>query len=594
MTRRISFKTWIFGATMLVVLLTLVFVGVLLQRSLSSYSIGEVKSSLFHQTTLLSEIVKDRWKKETAGEDADALADFLSSKLGLRVTLIAPDGLVIGDSDLNSEQLKTLENHADRPEVIQAIGSGKGWSLRYSTTLGVDLLYAAELIGEPETPTLVVRLAMPMAHMADNLSRMRRLILIATLVGALLSLVAAFVLAHRITLPVMELKNTAAAISSGDLHKRMRYYPNHEIGDLGRAFDKMADDLLEEIEEVTRARDRLEAILRGMVEGVMVTDEKMRITDANRALRDLLDLRINPIGRTPSEVTRNADLIDAFRQVSEGTPYATLEIRTLSDKQKTLEVEIAALPGEGRWAGVVAVFHDITERRKLEEMRRDFVANVSHELRTPLSAVRGAVETLLDGALDNPKFARKFTEVIERHVKRLENLVLDLLNLGRLESGEKKGEYEDIPIRSLAEASLNAVAELAAIRQVELEKELFDRPLYYKGNLRQLEQALVNLLENAVKYTEPGGKVKLTVKKENGELRLIVSDTGIGIPQSHLPRIFERFYRVDKDRSREIGGTGLGLAIVKHVVQGHGGRVEVDSVPNEGSTFSLIFPTNSK
>jgi two-component system phosphate regulon sensor histidine kinase PhoR len=352
----------------------------------------------------------------------------------------------------------------------------------------------------------------------------------------------------------------------------------------------MADHLQEEIEAVTRARDRLEAILRGMVEGVLVTDADGRVTQANLALREMLSRNTNPLGRKPSEVFRNADLIEAFQTVSTGVHHANLEIRTLGKSPKTLEVELAALPGEGSRSGVVAVFHDITERKHIEEMRRDFVANVSHELRTPLAAIRGAVETLLDGALDDKKFNRKFTEVIERHVHRLEDQVMDLLELARLESGEVPPQYEQVSAKSLADAALGAVRELAASRGVELSGEVPDPAPSLKGDRRHLEQAIINLLDNAVKYTEPGGKVALSVEAVDSEICFTVADNGIGIPPEHQNRIFERFYRVDKDRSREMGGTGLGLAIVKHVVQSHGGRVELESFPGRGTTFRLILP----
>jgi two-component system phosphate regulon sensor histidine kinase PhoR len=587
---RISFKTWIFISTMLVVLGTLAFVAVFLQRSFQERMLTQVRDSLLVDTALLREIALDRWSGSDSMAETDALADLLGNRLNLRVTLITPDGKVTGDSSVDLADLPALENHADRPEIRTAMEKGWGWSRRYSSTLEYDLIYVARLLGQPDRPLLVLRLAMPLADMASDLDKIRRLILWASLLGGILSLGVAFLVAHQIFRPVNDLTKTALSISSGDLNRRLRRYPDHEIGDLGRAFDRMADHLQEEIEAVTRARDRLEAILRGMVEGVLVTDADGRVTQANLALREMLAPNVNPLGRKPSEIFRNADLIEAFQVVSSGSHHANLEFRTLGKNPKTLEVELAALPGEGSRSGVVAVFHDITERKHVEEMRRDFVANVSHELRTPLAAIRGAVETLLDGALDDKKFNRKFTEVIERHVRRLEDQVMDLLELARLESGEVPPQFEKISAKSLAESALAAVRELASSREVELSGEIPDPAPALKGDRRQLEQAIINLLDNAVKYTEPGGKVVLSVESEGPEVRLSVADNGIGIPTEHQNRIFERFYRVDKDRSREMGGTGLGLAIVKHVVQSHGGRVELESFPGRGTTFRLILP----
>ena len=588
---RFSFQSRIFGACMVVVLCTLAFTAYFIQRSVREQMIPETRETLFHELTLLREVFSDRWPNVGNIAEIDRIAEDLGAKLGLRVTVITPEGQVVGDSDIAPGDLALTENHGQRPEVLQALAEGRGWYVRRSATIGVDLMYVAMILGDRDRPGLVLRLAMPLSILEDNRVRMKNLVLWASLLGVILSLGVAFVVAHQVSRPVKELTMTALDIAAGDLTKRLRRYPKHEIGELGRAFDGMADHLQEEIEEVTRSRDRLEAILRGMVEGVLVTDGAGRVTVANRAVRELLELAVNPLGRTVSEIIRNADLIEAVQQVSEGALCATMEIRTLGGNPRILQVEVAPMPQNGSRIGVVTVFHDITERKRVEEMRRDFVANVSHELRTPLSAIKGAVETLLDGALDKPKFSRKFTETIQRHTKRLESLVLDLLDLARLENKDNEPGLEELQIQGLIQSSLAAVSDLAATHGVELEHRVSPEIGQIKGDRGQLEQALVNLLENGIKYTEAGGKVTLAVSKDGSQTKLEVNDTGIGITADHLPRIFERFYRVDKNRSRELGGTGLGLAIVKHVAQVHGGRVEVKSFPGRGSTFSLIIPS---
>ena len=292
----------------------------------------------------------------------------------------------------------------------------------------------------------------------------------------------------------------------------------------------------------------------------------------------------------PSEILRNPVLIETLQKVSQDTPYISTEIHTLGPPPRTLEVDVAPLTGEGPRTGVVAVFHDITERKALDDMRRDFVANVSHELRTPLSAIRASVETLMDGALKDPKFARQFTEVIDRHVLRLQKIVDDLLVLARLESKDSRPPMEQLKVNELAESALKAVTELAAARDVTLEHEISDDELTMKGDRHQLEQALVNLLDNAIKYSEAKGRVALRIIRQENQVEFSVTDTGVGIPQEHLSRIFERFYRVDKNRSRDLGGTGLGLSIVKHIAQVHGGRVDVNSSSGRGSIFRLIIP----
>jgi len=587
---RFTFHNWIFGGCILVVLCTLAFVGIFLERSLREQIIRHLRDSLFHQVAVLGEVISDRWSQTDPLADSDKLAQFLGRKMGLRVTLISPGGLVVGDSEVPTEKVAGLENHADRPEIIQALAEGQGWSVRRSATLQQDYLYVAGLIGPPDRPRLIVRASLSLAESEAVLSRLKRLILWASLLGVILSLGAAFLVAQRISRPIKDLTRTVLNISSGDLAQRLHLYPNHEIGDLGRAFDQMADHLQEELEAVTQARDRLETVLRRMVEGVLVTDSTGRILMTNQSLRDLLGLIFNPLGRRPSEILRNAKLIEAFREVSAGSPYLSLEIETLTPGKRALEVHLAALPGEGPGSGVVAVFHDVTQRKRVEEMRRDFVANVSHELRTPLAAIRASVETLLDGALEKPQFARQFTEVIERQVRRIESIVFDLLALARLESGQEESHRENIIWAELVETVLGMVSELAHSRQVALKSEISPGLKEFRGNKRQVEQALVNLLDNALKYTEAGGEVTLKVYHRDHQVCLAVTDTGVGIAPEHHDRIFERFYRVDKNRSRELGGTGLGLAIVKHIAQAHGGKVEVESFPGRGSTFRLILP----
>jgi two-component system phosphate regulon sensor histidine kinase PhoR len=447
------------------------------------------------------------------------------------------------------------------------------------------------LLGSLEEPQLILRMAFPLSDVERILARVRNLILGALLLGVLLAVGTAYLVSRGISRPVKELTRTAQRISSGDLSQRFRRYPTHEIGELGRAFDAMADHLQQEIQAVTEARDRMETILRGMVEGVMLTDRDGRILMINRALRDLLGLEVEPYGRTPSELLRNADLQEAVQRVLDGQAHVSLEIRTLGPSQKVLEVHLARLTGEASHGGAVAVFHDITERERLEKIRRDFVANVSHELRTPLTAIRGSIETILDGAIDNVQYARHFAEVIERHTTRLQRLLDDLLDLAKIESGEAAPRKEEIQATEFADAVLGTVAGLAESKGVEILRDLPRETLRFRGDRRQLEQAVVNLLDNAVKYTDPGGQITLCIRHGENENHLIVSDTGVGIPQEHLPRIFERFYRVDRARSRELGGTGLGLAIVKHITQAHGGRVEVDSFPGQGSTFRIILPS---
>ncbi len=587
---RLSFQAWILAGCLLVSVSTLMMVGVVLERSLDVRLVEQVRLSLGQQLILLKEVVGQRWRPASTIEQGEALAQELGGKLGLRVTLISPQGRVMGDSKVDLEEVETLENHLERPEVAQTLAQGQGHSQRYSSTLKLNQLYLAGLLGSPQDPQMVIRLSLPLSGVEKTLTSTRNLLLGAILLGLVLSAVVAYFTSRSITRPIKELTRTAQVMASGDLSPRIRRYPPHEIGELGRVFDTMADNLQKQMADLTRAHDRQEAILRGMEEGVMLTDREGRITLANRALVKLLGLGLSPVGRTHTEVMRNPDLHEAVRKVLGGESYISSEIRTLGTVPLYLEVRVVRVPGPATEAGVVAVFHDVTERRRVEKMRRDFVANVSHELRTPLTAIKGAAETLLQGALESPEDARRFAEMIDRQARRLGHLVEDLLDLASIESGEAAPHLEEISLGRVAEDLLEEVADRAKAKGLMLVNQMPQDPLEIKADRQLLEQALLNLLDNAIKYTDAGGQVTLGAQVGEKELAILVSDTGMGIAQPDQIRLFERFYRVDKDRSREMGGTGLGLAIVKHIAQAHGGRVEVESRLGAGSTFRLTLP----
>ena len=589
MRLRLSFQGTILAGCLAVVLATLVFVAIILQNSLREQMLETLATNLKHNLVLTEEVVGDRRPPGDNPAVMDKLADQLGVRLGFRVTIIDKNGVVLGDSKIPFHELADTENHAARPEVIAAYNHKTPVETRYSTTLGKGLMYAATLLDKPNREKLVIRLAMPLAEVEVMLGRTRNLILSALLLGVLLSIAAAYFMARGISKPLKALTSTATAISGGDLSRRFRRYPSNEIGELGRAFDRMTDTIQDKIEAVTMTRDRLAGILRGMAEGVLVTDREGRILLTNHALAEMLDLTEDPVGKMPSEIFRNADLVQAMRQTRLSGEQKTSEIRTIGQNPKYLELTVVRLPATETGAGCVAVLHDVTEHRRTEEIRRDFVANVSHELRTPLTAIRGSAETLLDGALESPDFARRFVEMIRRQAERLENLSQDLLELAKVETGGAGGKPEMVRLAELADSVLSTVSDLAEQQGVELFSKLDDVNQTLWADRRQLEEAILNLMVNAIKYTDTGGRVTLAMRKASDQIRIQVIDTGMGIPGEHLPRIFERFYRVDKNRSREIGGTGLGLAIVKHLTQAQGGHVEVESEPGKGSTFSLVF-----
>ena len=586
----LSFQSRVLTGCLLVVVCTLVFIAFLAESWWRDRLISGLKQSLNQHLVLFAEIVAHGLPKEATVRESDRLAEYLGRLLpNLRITFIGVDGVVKGDSEIPVGQVVSLENHLTRPEVADALKLGHGESIRYSTTLNVDLLYVARRFDGPKGPLMVIRAALPLSEVQKSLAQIRLRILTALLLAVLLSLAAAYLVSRGISRPLKDLARTAGAIADGDLSRRFLRLPPHEIGDLGRAFNQMAEELQGQIEGVTKVRDRLEAVLAGMVEGVLLLDQKGKVLLANRALCRMLDVP-DPVGGRVFEAIRNPELLDALRKVREGQLHVSGEITSQSLPARYLEMEVVRLAGPESEAEVVAVLHDITQRKRTEKMRRDFVANVSHELRTPLTAIRGSAETLSDGALNNPEDARRFLAMIKRQTLRLEQLATDLLELAHLEAGLGRPEKEKIDAVELARGVLGAMGGLASTRQVELTAELPAEEIIFWAERRHVEQALTNLLDNALKYTKAGGRVTLGLSRADREIRFVVADTGIGIAPEHLDRIFERFYRVDRDRSREMGGTGLGLAIVKHVAKTHNGRVEVESRPGQGSTFRLILP----
>lgn len=588
--KKLSFQSWILGGCLLVVVITMMPVAWLSQSFMRSQMESRMQDSLQRELFLLREVVSHRFDPQRPTAHSDAVTKRLSELLpGTRITLIAADGRVLGDSSVAAAEVPDMENHRDRPEVGQALRQGSGLSIRYSATIGHDLMYAALRMDQRGGNRLVIRVSLPLSKVDAAAAEVRNRVLMAVLAGILISILVSWLVSRSISRPVSNLTQAASAIAGGDLSLRSGQYPSRELSDLSLAFNSMATNLQSKIEDAVSQRNRLEATLSGMVEGVLLVDQGGKILLANRAVQDILQMSFS-VGSHIAESIRNPELIEVLTQVRQQGTTVSRAMTTHKAPTRHLEVEAVRLHGHGAEHEVLAVLHDVTERKRTDEMRRDFVANVSHELRTPLTAIRGSAETLLDGALEDPKYSRHFVEMIGRHTIRLEALSRDLLELSRLESANGASKWEEIDCAEFADSVLDTVGELAKSKEVELHRTLPTFKAAFHGDRRQLEEAVINLLDNAIKYTEPEGKVTLGVHLHAQETHLEVSDTGLGISAEHLPRIFERFYRVDQDRSRSMGGTGLGLAIVKHVVLVHEGKVEVTSTPGKGSTFRIILP----
>jgi len=519
----------------------------------------------------------------------DTLAHALGRTASGRVTLIAADGVVLGDSDVSASDLPGLENHATRPEVEQALATGEGEADRLSATVQQPMVYAAVRFERAGAVAGVARVAELLSEVERARADMRHLIWIGSALALALALILSNLVAKRMSSAVGELTDAARRMTDGDLSVRTRLAGHDELAELGHALDRLAGSLATTLGQLRAERDLQGRILEAMQEGVVVVDRNGRIVLVNPALRSMLLVGAEAVGKLLIETVRHAQLEDLVASARASSGAVPVEIELPGLKPRRLLVHASPLSGDDE--GLLFVFVDVTEVRRLESLRRDFVANASHELRTPVAAVRSATETLRSGALEDPGAAIRFIDIIERNAMRLQSLVEDMLELSKLESNELKVKRERVELGSVVPIVLALFRERAEKKGVRLTAELSPEASAVEGDPRALEHVLSNLVDNAVKYCPPGTSVRVSSAKLDEErVRLVVSDTGPGIPAEHLPRVFERFYRVDAGRSRELGGTGLGLSIVKHMVETMRGKVAVESEVGRGSTFTVTLP----
>jgi two-component system phosphate regulon sensor histidine kinase PhoR len=523
----------------------------------------------------------------------DTLADELASRARARVSFIRRDGLLLGDSDLSPSELQVSENHANRPEVIQALATGSGVGQRLSATVGNRLLYVAVPLMRGAQAVGVARLAMPLDEVDQSVDRLRRSVSFAAMMGLGVAAVVAMLGGHVLSRRLRRLTEAARRMTAGDLRGRASVGGTDELAELGGALNQLVESLATTMSQLRNERDVVGRVLEAMREGVLVLDARGRVAMVNTALRDMLLLGRDILGRPPLEATGNLELARALEEAARqdgvaGGPVHSAELGVGGLKPRRLLVTASPLPGEA--GGLVAVFVDVTEMRRLETMRRDFVANVSHELRTPLAAVLGATETLQGGALDHPRSAREFLGIIERNVQRLQSLLEDVLDLSRIEARELRLDLEPIDLAPAAQHVLGLYDHGVTRKNLRLKVDVPSSLGPVLADRRALEHVMSNLVDNAVKYCGDGAAITVRAAAQGDMIRVSVTDTGPGIERKHLPRLFERFYRVDAGRSREVGGTGLGLSIVKHLVEAMGGNVAVESDLGRGTTFIVTLP----
>ena len=533
-----------------------------------------------------------------SGPTLDVACARLATDLGVRVTVIGPDGKVLGESTRSSE---SLEDHADRPEFREALGDGEGRSVRWSDTVRDRLLYAAWRQTRANE-VRVVRVALPLTAVTANAAQVRQFVILGILLASLLGLGVAFVLSRAMLRRLQRLIAFSERLAAGEPTPYLGPERADELGLLEAQLGAMAARVASTIAELRIEHERLEAILRGMNEGVVVTQLDGTVVLLNARARELLALprEQDGRGRPLVELARDPALAELARVLAADDVAAPRDVTLEGGNGRTIQVNGAVLRGlDGEPFGVVLVLHDVTELRRLEVVRRDFVANVSHELRTPLTAIKGYAETLLGPAGDDRETARRFLAVIDRHSERLGRLIDDLLTLSNLELGRTSLRLAPVLVGPAIDDVLQILAARSAQSHVECSTAIAPGtpPVLADGD--RLRQVLINLVDNAIKYPPAGGHVAVRAASANGrpgrapQVEILVEDTGIGIPAQDLPRLTERFFRVDKARSRELGGTGLGLAIVKHIVQAHGGSLAIDSTLGTGTRVRVRLPAAS-
>ena len=582
---KLGVSTKLFLVSLGLIAAAVLVADVYLTNALDRQLTGRIRDDLLVRAALVAEKAASTPAAPDDHATWDVLADALGRLAQARVTLIGREGRVLGDSEVPAAALGALEDHAARPEVSAALAEGRGSSVRYSTTVKRRMMYVAVPFEREQTVFGIARVALPLTDVDRAIRELRKTIAVASLLALLVAIVLSAVAARLTSKSLRQLTDAARSMAGGNLATRTRVAGHDEIAALGRALDRLAESLSETLPALQSERDLLDAVLSGMQEGILVVGADGRIVLVNPSLREMLLLEADCTGKSVLQTVRNAALNTLLEQARQGpVPAADIELAGLKPRYVLVNAaQLTGVPG-----GVLAVFLDVTELRRLESVRRDFVANASHELRTPVAAVRAAAETLRS-ALNDRGAALRFTEIIERNSERLERLIADLLELSRIESSRFQFVLEPVDLADVVQYVTSLHRHRAEKKRITLDAELPADALAVRADRRALELVFGNLVDNAIKYCPDNARVTVCALRDGDRVRMSVADTGPGIEPRHLPRLFERFYRVDPGRSRELGGTGLGLAIVKHLVEAMGGSVGVASTVGAGTTFTFTL-----
>lgn len=580
----------LFLTYLLLSFLGLCIAGVLIYRSERRRSLNRVEQSMLSETQLLSEIFARPLVAGLDISEVDRLADELGSKMDGRITVIDNRGRVIADSYRSGEDLLQMDNHSNRPEVISALQDSTGKSIRFSKTVKTDMLYVALPIKARDKIVGVARLALALTELQRQRNSIVGIIFVGLVVAFVFSLVLSYGFSNAVTRPLRQIMQIGKRMSRGDFAEKVQVKSRDEIAELGTVLNQMSVQLARRIAQITEDKSQLQSILSSMTEGVLAVDHQGKVLLVNDALSRMFELNSSFYGKPHYEIIRDHDLNQFIRDVLATEKEKGKEISFIHPEERDIMVE-SALVRQASEGGIFAVFvfHDITELKKVERVRKDFVANVSHELKTPLTSIKGFVEALQDGAIKDPEQSVRFLSIISQHTDRMNKIISDLLQLSQIESKEFELKIEPFSFKESIDEVIHSLKRSADEKSQDIHVDLHSEDQGVLGDKYRINQALTNLLDNAIKYTPEKGTIKIQTQDKGDSVEIAVQDNGIGIPQKDLSRIFERFYAIDKTRSRELGGTGLGLSIVRHIVQAHGGEVKVESEMGKGSRFSFTL-----
>lgn len=580
-----TFRWKMTGSYFLLIMLLSIIAGGLVFCGFKSYYLQNLELRLTREANLIADMAK-YIGPETVDSYQD-LSVIASRDSATRVSIINQDGVVLGDSEFDSRQ---MDIHKSRPEVYQALHGKVGVAMRYSTTKKIKMLYVAVPFKNQEKSG-VVRMAMPLAELAAINKRILIIMLLAWLTAAFLATILSLLMAKRFSGPLDEITTVVQDMAGGNLERRICYQSDDELGILARAFNDMAEHIEQGVSEISEVKNRLEALLENTVNGILMVDAEGRISYANPVALALIGIRGSIIGRNKSEVINNYEILETIDQVKNNLKPVRKELLLHILEGKTVEVNIVPIMNtETTVQGVLVVLNDITELKRLEQVRKDFVANVSHELKTPLATISGFAETLLDEGGENPQTVMEFNRIIYDEAQRLNQLINGLLELSRIEAEQTELNIIPVNVAELLQRNINIVQRQYNHKNISLHRIPVGCQPVISSDPVLIAHVLSNLLDNAIKYSPENGLIEVILEELEDKVAITVHDNGMGIPRQELSRIFERFYRVDKARSRKTGGSGLGLSIVKHLVENLGGQITVESKLDEGSKFSVILP----